>query len=223
MLADMVRQDEGLTYSVSATTRNMRDGEAEGVNYYYKTPEEFERLIKEGDVLEWDSYQGNKYGTLVSCLDKSLAGEKNIVLDITVPGAVNVKRSYDGRAVSVFILPPSIEELRDRLIERKRENIGEIDRRICFAIHNELSEYEKFDYVIINDDRKRSGLTCCFAILRTELLKQSIKAGDLSGQELNSSQKEDMKIADALKTAKHPGILEEKLHISYFFNKYKVD
>ncbi len=219
LLADMVKADESLTYSVSATTRNMRDGEAEGVTYYYKTQEEFDRLIEAGDVIEWDTYQGNKYGTLVSCLDKSLGTGKNIALDITVPGAVAIKNVYERRAVSVFILPPSIEELKSRLVGRNREDLEEINRRLAFAIKGEMFEFSKFDYVVVNDDRE-AAVENLFTILKAELIKCEKES---SGLELCEEEKCVISRAEEFKTAMHGDILESVLSISKYADLYNVD
>ena len=214
VLAEMMEQDGSLSYSVSATTRNKRVSEAEGVNYYYKTEEEFERLIESGDILEWDIYQGNRYGTLVYSLNKSLSEGKNLALDITVPGAVRVKELYAERAVSVFILPPSLEELRRRLIECGRESISEIDDRLKFAVFHEMPEYVKFDYVLINDVLEKA-VSDLLAILHTEFRKRT--AGNTEERE-NAS--EEAARTAAFLTSANPDILEEKLHISDFINKY---
>lgn len=214
LLADMMKLDGSLSYSVSATTRNKRAGEVEGVHYYYKSPEEFDRLIETGDVLEWDMYQGNRYGTLVSALNKGLAEGKNIALDITVPGAVKVKELYADRAVSVFILPPSLEELRRRLIGRGREDMEEIERRQEFAILHEMPEYRKFDYVLVNDDREKA-VSNLLAILHTEFQKRA--SGNPGKSE---SACEEAACAASFLTSGHPDILERKLRISDFINKY---
>ena len=215
LLADMVKADENLVYSVSATTRDMRPGEAEGVTYYYKTQEEFDRLVETGDVVEWDIYQGNKYGTLVSGLDRSLSTGKNIALDITVPGAVNINRIYGGRAVSVFILPPSVEELENRLIGRNREGEDEIRKRIAFAINVEMPQYKDFDYVIVND-REEEALTQLDCILRAGVLKFAEETGAVISEE----EKRVIRRAEAFETSVHPDILEEKLNISKYAELY---
>ncbi len=203
LLGTMVKEDENLRYSVSATTRDMRVGEAEGVSYYYKTPEEFERLIEAGDVIEWDMYQGHKYGTLFSGVEKSLATGKNIALDITVPGAVNIKKMYGDRAVTVFVLPPSVEELKHRLINRNREGIEEIEKRLAFAIHDEMPKFKDFDYVVVND-KETVAVEQLFDILKAELTGNGIDS------------------VSEFKTSNCMDILEKQLHISEYADKYKL-
>jgi guanylate kinase len=207
LLAEMVKNDDSLVYSVSATTRNMRQGEAEGVTYYYKSHEEFDRLIEAGDVIEWDEYEGNKYGTLISSINKSLETGKNIVLDITVPGAVNIKKTYGDRAVSVFILPPSIEVLRDRLLGRNREGLEEIESRISFAVNGEISQYKNFDYVIINSDLDTT-VESLFDILHATAIKYRNSASHTQEEEAI------LQKAEQYRTEKCGPEIEEKLHIS---------
>ena len=207
LLAEMVKKDDSLVYSVSATTRNMRQGEAEGVTYYYKTHKEFDSLIEAGDVIEWDEYEGNKYGTLISSINKSLETGKNIVFDITVPGAVNIKKTYGERAVSVFILPPSIEVLRDRLLGRNREGLEEIESRISFAVNGEIAQYKNFDYVIINGDLDAT-VESLFDILHATAIKYQNKAA------LTPEEKAIIEKAAKYRTENYGPEIEAKLHIS---------
>ena len=150
------RNKDKIGYSVSATTRDCREGEIEGVHYYFKTNEEFDELIKIGDVLEYDTYSGNRYGTLKSVLMDTINIGKSIALDITVPGAMALKESLKNDVVTVFIMPPSIEVLRQRLTDRNREGLDEIEERIRFAVQSELSKYYDYDYVVINNDLEKA-------------------------------------------------------------------
>ena len=150
------RNKDKIGYSVSATTRNQRAGEVEGIHYFFKTNEEFDELIKIGDVLEYDKYAGNRYGTLKSVLMDSINIGKSIALDITVPGAMALKESLKNDVVTVFIMPPSVEVLRQRLTERNREGLDEIEERIRFAVQSELSKYYDYDYVVINNDLEKA-------------------------------------------------------------------
>lgn len=171
LLNALIEKSNGqITYSVSATTRECRDGETEGVNYFYKTNEEFDELIKIGDVLEYDTYAGNRYGTLKSVLMESINIGQSIALDITVPGAMALKKSLKDDVVTVFIMPPSVEVLRQRLTDRNREDLDEIERRIAFAIESELSKYHEYDYVVINNDLE-SAVEDLENILKAEFLK----------------------------------------------------
>ena len=150
------RNKDKIGYSVSATTRDCREGEIEGVHYYFKTNEEFDELIKIGDVLEYDTYSGNRYGTLKSVLMDTINIGKSIALDITVPGAMALKESLKNDVVTVFIMPPSIEVLRQRLTDRNREGLDEIEERIRFAVQSELTKYYDYDYVVINNDLEKA-------------------------------------------------------------------
>ncbi|MBE7065755.1 MAG: guanylate kinase [Ruminococcaceae bacterium] len=150
------RNKDKIGYSVSATTRDKRDGEIEGVHYFFKTNEEFDELIKIGDVLEYDTYSGNRYGTLKSVLMDAINIGKSIALDITVPGAMALKESLKNDVVTVFIMPPSVEVLRQRLTDRNREGLDEIEERIRFAVQSELSKYYDYDYVVINNDLEKA-------------------------------------------------------------------
>ncbi len=139
-------------HSVSATTRAPRFFEHDGVDYYFKTTAEFERLIDEGGLIEWDKYRGNYYGTLVSDVQRKIDEGLNVVFDITIPGAENVKRLFPNATKTVFVLPPSIRILRHRLVCRKSDDEETINRRIEFAIRSEIEKYRDFDYVLVNDD-----------------------------------------------------------------------
>lgn len=164
------RNKDKIGYSVSATTRDRREGESEGIHYFFKTNEEFDDLIKIGDVLEYDTYAGNRYGTLKSVLMDSINIGKSIALDITVPGAMALKKSLKNDVVTVFIMPPSVEVLRERLTGRNREGIDEIEERIRFAVESELSKYYDYDYVVINNDLEKA-VDDLENILNAEFLK----------------------------------------------------
>ncbi len=136
--------------SISATTRAPRAGEKEGVNYYYKTRREFESMIENDGLAEWAEFCGNYYGTPKKPVLGMLSEGKNVILEIEVQGAIQVKKSFED-AACVFVLPPSFEELRRRLIERKTESIEVIDRRIERA-KQEVLLIDNYDYILINDD-----------------------------------------------------------------------
>ena len=142
--------EENLYFSVSATTRKPRPGEIDGVHYSFKTVEEFERDIKNGEMLEYATFNGNYYGTPKSAIEQKLSEGKDIVLDIEIQGARNVKKMMP-EAVLVYLLPPSIEELKRRLIGRNTEDAETIAGRLHTA-KIELNEApELYDYFIVND------------------------------------------------------------------------
>ncbi len=147
ILAEVLK-DDNYYYSVSATTRAPREGEQDGVNYHYLTRERFEELINSGSMLEYAEYCGNYYGTPLTYIDKELAAGKDVILEIEVKGAMNVRRLRPD-AVLVFILPPSVKELRRRLEKRGTETAEVIDRRIAQAA-DEIKSADKYDYIMVN-------------------------------------------------------------------------
>lgn len=139
--------------SVSATTRAMRPGEEEGVNYYYMTNAQFEEKLARGEILEHVNYCGKYYGTPKSEVDRRIAAGTTVVLVIEVVGAANIKRMYP-ESTLVFILPPSIEELASRLRGRGTEDEAAVQKRLARA-EEELREKDAYDFAIVNDDARR--------------------------------------------------------------------
>jgi guanylate kinase len=141
---------EGARLSVSATTRHPRKGERDGVQYFFLSDELFDKLIATDGLLEWAAVHGARYGTLKAQVLEQLAQGIDVILEIDPQGAFQVKRQYPA-AVTVFIKPPSLEELRYRLEKRGTENEAEIEKRVNAAI-DELSHVGEYDKVILNDD-----------------------------------------------------------------------
>ena len=149
-----IMQDESLrlTFSVSATTRPRRGQEMHGVDYYYLTPEEFKQMIKNDELVEYQEvYEGRYYGTPKSEVERITSEGRNVVLDLDVLGGVNVKKMYGDRAISIFIQPPSVEVLRERLIKRGTDSMEDIKNRVDKA-EFEISIGPQFDHTVINDD-----------------------------------------------------------------------
>ena len=144
-----------LKFSVSCTTRKPRQGEENGVNYFFLTEEEFEEKIARGEFVEYTRTFTNYYGTLKSQVESQLAKGENVVLDVDVKGGCNVKQFFGDRALSLFIQPPSIDELRRRLVGRGTDAPEVIEDRIARA-EFELTFAECFDKVIVNDDLERA-------------------------------------------------------------------
>lgn len=143
--------DLNLGFSVSATTRPPREGEVDGVNYYFMSEENFRDAIAEGRFVEFEEvYPGRFYGTLRSEIDRILDEGHNIILDLDVNGALSVKKLYGREALSIFIEPPSIEELRRRLEFRGTESSEVIDVRVDRAQY-EISRAAEFDNAVVND------------------------------------------------------------------------
>ena len=153
-----VMQDESLrlafsvSATVSATTRPRRGQEVHGVDYYYLTLEEFKEKIANDELVEYQEvYEGRYYGTLKSEVERITGMGKNVVLDLDVLGGVNVKQMYGDRAISIFIQPPSVEVLRQRLINRGTDSMEDIQNRVDKA-EFEISIGPQFDHTVINDD-----------------------------------------------------------------------
>ena len=141
-----------LAFSVSATSRPPRGGERDGVEYYFLSPDEFRRHIEADDFLEYEEvYEGRFYGTLKSQVEEKLAAGWNVVFDVDVKGGINIKRYYGARALSIFIQPPSVEVLRERLIGRATDEMEQIEERLAKAEY-EMSFAPQFDRIIVNDD-----------------------------------------------------------------------
>ena len=145
-----------LAFSISAATRPPRAHETHGVDYYFITPQEFEERIARDEFVEWEMvYEGKYYGTLKSELQRIWDEGKAPLLDVDVVGGVDLQQLYPGSSLSLFILPPSIEELRRRLEARGTETPETLEARILKAEH-ELSFRDRFDHVIVNDDLQRA-------------------------------------------------------------------
>jgi len=147
----LLQQQLRLRFSISATSRTPRGTEKDGVEYYFLSPEEFRKRITAEEFLEYEEVYTDKfYGTLKSEVERILDAGDNVVFDVDVVGGCNIKKYYGDRALSVFIQPPSIEELHRRLVGRQTDSPEVIEHRIAKADY-ELSFAEHFDIVIVND------------------------------------------------------------------------
>lgn len=152
----LMQQGLNLHFSVSATSRPPRGAEQNGVEYYFLTPEDFKQRIAQGEFLEYEEvYKDRFYGTLKSQVDAQLAKGENVVCDVDVLGGQNIKKHYGQRALSIFIQPPSIEVLRQRLEGRGTDSPEVINDRIARA-EFELSFANKFDHAVVNDDLQQA-------------------------------------------------------------------
>lgn len=143
---------ENLEFSVSCTTRQPRENEVNGKAYYFISIEEFKEKIKNDEFLEYEEvYPGKFYGTLKSEVEGDLENGINVAFDVDIHGGLNIKKIYGDRALAIFIQPPSIEELRRRLVDRGTDSEKVIETRIKRAAY-ELSRANEFDTVVINDD-----------------------------------------------------------------------
>jgi guanylate kinase len=140
-----------LGFSISATTRRKRDYEIDGKDYYFLSQEEFKKKVSDGEFIEWEEvYEGQFYGTLKSEVDRIWGDNKHLVFDIDVIGAQNIKKYYAERCMSVFIRPPSVEVLIQRLTDRNTESPESFERRIS-KVRKEMTYENSFDMVLVND------------------------------------------------------------------------
>lgn len=149
VLKEFLADRENVALSVSATTRQPRPGEENGVHYYFLTKEEFLKKVEEGNMLEYAQYNSNYYGTPKDKVDEALAQGRDIVLEIEVQGALLVKEKCPN-ALLVFVAPPSWQELRDRLTGRGTEDAATIENRLNIA-KQELTQAVHYDYILVND------------------------------------------------------------------------
>ncbi|MBP5523326.1 MAG: guanylate kinase [Bacteroidaceae bacterium] len=148
----MQNPDLNLHFSISATTRQPRGTEKNGVEYLFITPDEFRQHIADGDFIEYEEvYTDRYYGTLRSQVDSQLEAGQNVIFDVDVKGALNIKKAYGKRALAIFIQPPSIDELRTRLMARATDSAEDIEQRLAKADY-ELTFAPQFDEVVINDN-----------------------------------------------------------------------
>lgn len=139
-------------FSVSATNRPARDGEIDGRDYYFLSDNQMKEKIANGDFLEWEQvYEGRYYGTLKSELDRIWSEGKVVVFDVDVKGGINIKNMLKDEAFAIFIMPPSVEELKKRLEGRNTETAESLQQRLARA-EMEISKSDNFDTVILNDD-----------------------------------------------------------------------
>ncbi|WP_347838817.1 guanylate kinase [uncultured Draconibacterium sp.] len=147
----LLKQGFDLEFSISATSREPRHTETHGKDYYFLSADEFIAKVKNDEFLEWEEvYQGTSYGTLKSEVERIREQGKNVIFDVDVVGGLNIKKYYGDEALAVFVQPPSVEELRKRLVGRSTDSEEKIAMRVAKAEH-ELSFAPQFDVVIIND------------------------------------------------------------------------
>ena len=135
--------------SISATSRKPREGEQEGVEYFFKTREEFEKMIEGEELVEYAPYLGNYYGTPKAYVEEQLEAGKDVILEIDIQGASKIKEKFP-QTVLMFVTPPSAEELKNRLVKRGTEDMETIERRLSRAVE-EAEGIETYDYLVVND------------------------------------------------------------------------
>ena len=167
-IVEKLVKEKNYALSISATTRKPRDYEVDGVHYFFRTKEEFLEMRDNGKLLEWAEFCGNFYGTPKEYVEEQLETGKNVILEIEVQGALQVKKIYPS-AVLIFLIPPTLEELGNRLVNRGTEDKETINRRICRALE-EMELVDQYDYVVVNE-QVEEAVADVETILRAESMK----------------------------------------------------
>ena len=175
----MLAVDEGLSLSVSATTRPPRPGEVDGVDYHFVDAAAFTGMVTGGAMLEHAEVFGNFYGSPRAPVERALAQGRDVLFDVDWQGAQQIKLAMQGDVVSVFILPPSLAALEARLKSRAQDDDATVARRMAKAM-DEISHWREYDYVLVNDDLERCGIQLA-SILTAERLRLTRRSAGLDG------------------------------------------
>lgn len=152
LIRELLQRFDCFEFAISATSRKPRQGERDGVDYYYLDPESFAQRVERGDFLEWEEvYAGTCYGTLKSEIERIWSNGHIIIFDVDVNGGMNIKKYFGDDALAIFVMPPSIEVLEQRLRNRGTESESSLKQRLARS-EAELGEASKFDLTIVNDD-----------------------------------------------------------------------
>ena len=171
--------DRDMTLSISVTTRDRRPSEINGVHYHFISQQRFVSMRDGGELLEWAEVHGNYYGTPQAPVEEALASGRDVLFDIDWQGAAQLRDKMPDDVVSVFILPPSMAELRSRLTRRAEDAPEVIEKRLVNA-RREIAEWPNFDYVVVNDDLD-AAFADLTAILRAERSRRSRAAAGIEG------------------------------------------
>jgi len=156
IVRELLKKHPGIVFSVSATTRKKRDNETEGRDYFFYNKDEFRKMIENGELVEHEIlFNGDYYGTLKSFVNENIENGKNVIFDIDVNGAVNIKKIYGNKAILIFIMPPDLDTLKARLKKRGTESIEQINERIK-RVDLEIGKKNDFDYIVVNDDLQKA-------------------------------------------------------------------
>ncbi|MGE4271432.1 MAG: guanylate kinase [Desulfitobacterium sp.] len=147
---ELLRQMPQVKYSVSATTRQPRPGEVDGLHYFFRSREEFQAMIEQDQLLEWAEFCGNFYGTPKFAVEQAIQAGNDVILEIEIQGALQVKKRFS-QGVFIFVVPPSMDELAQRIHKRGTESEEIIQKRLQTAAR-ELEYVSEYDYVVINDE-----------------------------------------------------------------------
>jgi guanylate kinase len=152
IISQLIKKDFNLEFSISACTRKPRGEEKHGVEYYFFNINDFKQKIENNEFIEWEEvYKNNFYGTLKTEIGRIFAKGNNVIFDIDIAGGLNIKKQYGNNAISIFIMPPSIEELENRLKTRGTDSLDDIKNRVEKAKF-EISFSNKFDIVVVNEN-----------------------------------------------------------------------
>lgn len=176
VMKELLNRYDSYALSVSATTRSPRPGEVDGREYFFKSKEEFEQMIREGAFVEHACYVGNYYGTPKKYVEEQLSNGKDVILEIEIQGALNIKKQFP-EAVLLFIAPPSAEVLKQRLVSRGTETQDVIERRLARAVE-ESQGIENYDYLVVNDDLEECVLNV-HQMIQSEHWKMSRRQKDV--------------------------------------------
>ncbi len=167
----ILKNDSNVTFSISATTRLPRNGEKDGREYFFKTDREFQKMVDAGEMLECADVFGNKYGTPIEPVENALAKGRDVLFDVDWQGGIQIRNSYLRKfVVSIFILPPSIQELENRLVLRGQDSTDVVKARMIKS-KEEISHWSEYDFILINKDLElvHNDIN---SILRTERLRR---------------------------------------------------
>ncbi|MDR1628185.1 MAG: guanylate kinase [Oscillospiraceae bacterium] len=170
ILKKIVSKDQALNLSVSATTRHPREGETNGKDYHFMDEKTFLNMAKDGNFLEYVKYCGNYYGTPLSAIDGLLDKEEDVILEIEIDGGCQVKKRCP-ESVSIFVVPPSIDVLKQRILNRGISNVNNMEDRLKTA-EKELKFAHKYDYIVVNDDLEKC-VSNILSIINSERMKSS--------------------------------------------------
>lgn len=155
IIRGLMQRHPDFTFSVSATTRTQRPGETDGKDYFFLSSEQFEQLIRENALVEYEHFYTTYYGTLKREVDRALQAGQSMIFDVDVKGAQSIKKMYPNDTILIFIRPPSVETLEQRLRNRKTEDEEKIQRRLQ-RVPMEIEIGNSFDHIVLNDDLQRA-------------------------------------------------------------------
>ena len=171
ILKKLIQENDNMRFAISATTRNPREGEQDGINYFFKTEKEFKNMIDNNELIEWVNYCGNFYGKPRKYVEETLKQGYDVIVEVEVEGAQNIKKLYPD-SVLIFIMPPSIEELEERLKKRGTETTEVINNRMTRA-KQEIAKLNVYDYCVVNDtvDKSVSSLVTIINAMKFKVKK----------------------------------------------------